>query len=463
MYNVVDNSTPTQIFNDDFLNCVSSIEIDGIMQDELASSYQLDNGLHTIKFEFPNTGYIEVTGKTFDNIDTIVEVTTPYKWPLFDIYAGMFDGCQNLKKVTIYTDCTYGYPRINSDDESQITDIIVKGSAKRIDLIENCFPSLTAITFENGVEDILDIPIGECTAVTIPNSVKKLYGPFYNCEQESLTPLENVKCNWDNLDYLGGGCFDNTVFSYRIPFDDNEIQYLGKFLYRFGNAVSYSTYNSPIINVKEGTYAICDYATSTRSWNGVISRDNTFVLPSTLKYIGYNAFNNLRPYNTSLDGYIITIPDGCETIQEGAFSSCKVKNVYIPGSVTTMGNSVFSESSVERAQFAIGFTSLPSSTFYNCTALKEIILPSTINHIGWSIFGNEQILDNLSIVCYATTPPTLEEDSLVGLSTSTTTIKVPSASIDAYKAASGWSALASCIEAIPNELLPEPTTNIITQ
>ena len=53
-----------------------------------------------------------------------------------------------------------------------------------------------------------------------------------------------------------------------------------------------------------------------------------------------------------------------------------------------------------------------------------------------------------SVTVNATTPPTLGESALDY--TNNCPIYVPAASVDVYKAASGWSTYASRIQAIPN-------------
>ena len=84
---------------------------------------------------------------------------------------------------------------------------------------------------------------------------------------------------------------------------------------------------------------------------------------------------------------------------------------------------------------------------YNYTNgyMKEIVLPSTIKSIPKETLYYTSNM--VSITILATTPPVLGTDAL--RDSGNVPIYVPSASVDAYKAASGWSQYASRIQAIP--------------
>lgn len=66
-------------------------------------------------------------------------------------------------------------------------------------------------------------------------------------------------------------------------------------------------------------------------------KDTLFVVPSTVKVIGKQAFQE----NEVLKSVIM--PNGVETINQSAFYMSKIQSVYIPKSVTTIGYRAFSE------------------------------------------------------------------------------------------------------------------------
>ena len=96
-----------------------------------------------------------------------------------------------------------------------------------------------------------------------------------------------------------------------------------------------------------------------------------------------------------------------------------------------------------------GVTTIGLSAFEGCSSLTSLILPSTLTTVNACCFsvGHKSCV----ITCYATTPPTADPQTFSGYSGK---VAVPSASVDAYKAAPGWSTVAEQIEAIPTPTWP---------
>ena len=80
------------------------------------------------------------------------------------------------------------------------------------------------------------------------------------------------------------------------------------------------------------------------------------------------------------------------------------------------------------------------------SGLTSVIIGSGVTNIEQYAFENCSGLT--SITCLATTPPTLVSYNAFS-NTNNCNIYVPSASVNAYKSASGWSTYASRIQAIP--------------
>lgn len=91
-----------------------------------------------------------------------------------------------------------------------------------------------------------------------------------------------------------------------------------------------------------------------------------------------------------------------------------------------------------------GIETIKSKSIAGYSWLNSITLPSTVTSIQ-----NEAItfMDTITITCHATTPPIMGSWQPIGYST-VTAIYVPADSVDAYKAAEGWSTFADVIEAI---------------
>jgi hypothetical protein len=84
-------------------------------------------------------------------------------------------------------------------------------------------------------------------------------------------------------------------------------------------------------------------------------------------------------------------------------------------------------------------SNIGSYSFYDCTNLESITLPSSITTINVSSLYNVKYLTLLS-----ETPPTLASSTL----NSILKIYVPSSSVETYKAADVWSTYASKIEGV---------------
>ena len=130
---------------------------------------------------------------------------------------------------------------------------------------------------------------------------------------------------------------------------------------------------------------------------------NTLTLPESLEKIGIGAFS----YNRVLKS--VNIPAKVKTIEERTFISCGLTELVIPEGVQTIDNYAFE---------------------YN--SLQNLTLPSTITSIGDEAFRYNN--DFQSIICNVATPPALGDNAF----RSNISIKVPMASIVAYRQAEGW-------------------------
>ena len=116
------------------------------------------------------------------------------------------------------------------------------------------------------------------------------------------------------------------------------------------------------------------------------------------------------------------------------FEACELlKTIKIPSGVTAIPDQCFYGcSSLESVTIPEGVTAIGYDAFSGCK-FNALTLPSTITSIGGGAFVNNYNLQ--SIICSATTPPTLDD---YAFSSHYIDIKVPLSSIAAYRQAEGW-------------------------
>jgi hypothetical protein len=165
-------------------------------------------------------------------------------------------------------------------------------------------------------------------------------------------------------------------------------------------------------------------------------------LPASLTTIASFTFLNC----TSLAS--IELPAGLTTIGTAAFRYCSsLEAIELPAGLTAIGDWAFEGcSSLASIELPSGLTTIGGYAFEGCSSLVSIELPAGLTTIGYCAFNNCRSLE--ALICRAVNPPSLSSDALARVAAGLV-IRVPAASVDAYKADSGWSAYADKITAIP--------------
>lgn len=198
----------------------------------------------------------------------------------------------------------------------------------------------------------------------------------------------------------------------------------------------------------------------------------TFAPDSQLETIGKQAFSLCSSLTE------IVIPAGVTNLTDGVFQECEIlenvtfaansqlvvvgpcmfmncfalKSVTIPSSVTSIGNGAFDGcESLSSVTFAEGsqLADIGEGAFSNC-AMTEVTIPASVTNIANGVFCACGLLTNVTVL--ATTPPTAVEGMFAECN-ALAAIHVPLGTVDAYKAADGWSAYA---DLITDGMVPAP-------
>ena len=212
-------------------------------------------------------------------------------------------------------------------------------------------------------------------------------------------------------------------------------------------------------NTYSGSISVPDVLTNYRGYFVTKIGENAFAgsavtsvsMPEGITSIGQYAFSGCQNLES------VTLPESLTTLGSEAFYGCKnLESVALPESLTTLGDRTFEACELLKTiKIPSGVTAIPDQCFYGCSSLESVTipegvtaigydafsgckfnaltLPSTITSIGGGAFVNNYNLQ--SIICSATTPPTLDD---YAFSSHYIDIKVPLSSIAAYRQTEGW-------------------------
>ena len=187
-YNVTSTSEPTVLRSNK--NIFKSMEIDGVMLDELVTEYTFDTtGIHTVKYELYDE--TNLGNEAFSGCGSLISIDIPDS--ITSIGSSAFYRCTSLTSIDIPDSVTsigiFAFYSCRG-----LTSVTIPNSVTSIGqaVFTNC-SSLTSIDIPNSVTSIGSSTFSSCTSLTsidIPNSVTSIgNGAFYGCS--SLTSVRS--------------------------------------------------------------------------------------------------------------------------------------------------------------------------------------------------------------------------------------------------------------------------------
>lgn len=204
-FNITNTSSTTPIMYSNARSKFSKIEIDGVVQPSVVTSYKFDTiGEHIIKYTLIND---TTTGNyTFCDCRNLTSVILPNS--MISIGSEAFKDCYVLTSVTIPNSVTNigGSAFSGCRDLAEIT---IPNSVTSIGQFAFAACSgLTSVIIGNSVISIGSAAFRDCTSlpsIIIPSSVTSISGgAFFNC-----TSLNSIVCNAITAPTIKNSTFDN--------------------------------------------------------------------------------------------------------------------------------------------------------------------------------------------------------------------------------------------------------------
>lgn len=290
------------------------------------------------------------------------------------------------------------------------TKIIVGGA------FYNC-NGLIQLTVPEGVVSIGERAFDcstDLTQISLPDSLQHIgYGAFSSCY--ALTEIR-IGANASEIE---PGAFDSCTGLNGIWVDPDNTAYCSD-----EQGVLYNKEKTLLLRAPctiSGCYTVAQGVTviEKSAFNKCRSLSEV-ILPDTVTEIGESAFSN-----SSVTA--VNIPDGVTHIGTFAFYSSKLSAVRIPDSVTTIGDGVFySCMNLKEAILPQGLTEIPQWMFLSCGRLTQISIPSSVTTIGYCAFESCSNLAQLTLPEGVTTIGR----SAFSRCTALTTVSLPESIVD---------------------------------
>lgn len=360
--------------------------------------------------------------------------------------------------------------------DKSVTSITIPNGTTRIrqELFIEC-ADLASVNFPNTLTEIANDAFHYCTSltsITIPSSVTFIgYGAFASCTGLASITVEAVSPPTLQPDSSSTTTFDNT--------NDCPIYVPNERVNVYKQANGWSKYASRIqaIPTYKARLTLTDNSVVTidDDGSGELFSEELYPYQSTLRELEVFSYVNTIADSACL-GFTalttVTLDNSVTTIERDAFNDCTSLTSFTAPGLTSWEENALSRSAMtyyeipegitntyatfeqspylEEVIFPEGFLELGMNSFYQCTSLKNPVLPETLSIISahatfYGCTGLE------SITFLSQYPPTVIDEAYEYYmfdNTNDCPIYVPADSVDYYKQADVWSRYADRIQAI---------------
>lgn len=348
-------------------------------------------------------------------------------------FENVFRADDNWNRFSRYAHLIYDFQadnlfyRIDNDSEVSIVTPVLYRDLGNVDIpptVEFLGHTYTVARIEDaGLRGL----VGDI--ITIPNTVKYVGAmAFFQSEINKVV-------FGDSVESIGYGAFNKSrVREVYIP---KSVKEIGDSVFLNTPDLEYITIEdgNPIYDSREGCNALIHSATNRL----IAGSGGCTVIPSSVSSITDMAFYG----NQCLKE--VTIPNSISRIGKGVFMGCgNLTKINFSDSLKSIGMGAF-ELNTRLASVIIpsSVDTIEGGAFQVCPSLRSITLGSGLKYIGSAAFsiGFESLIYSSvdSVICYATTPPVMENDICFYGAYERATLFVPQASLELYKNDTNWS------------------------
>ena len=248
--------------------------------------------------------------------------------------------------------------------------------------------------------------------------------PDYNNETEEALPINIILPQ--NLITIEPYCFESAQIK-QLTIPDTVIE-IGNGAFYYCEQLASITLPSGLQKISDYMFVYCINLTS-------------ITIPAAVTEIGAEAFAHAGLTS-------ITIPSTVTILGSGAFRGCEsLAHMDIQANVTVIPDDFAPECPLTSLTLPNTLQTIGESAFIKVSGFQvtELTIPASVTSIGTNAFGSNYA-NQMTLTVLPTTPPTLGVNVFTLAAGSV--IKVPAASVAAYKAADGWKDYANYIVAM---------------